>query len=46
MMVYVCHVTLQNHVIKVLNNFMVRSPSRYVTTLPSLVAIDTVAVEI
>ena len=26
-MIFVCHVTLQDHVIKVLCNFMVRSPS-------------------
>ena len=45
-MVFVCHVTLQDHVIKVFNDLTVRSPSRYVTIIPSLVAIDTVAVEI
>ena len=45
-MVFVCHVTLQDHVIKVFNDLAVRSPSRYVTIIPSLVAIDTVAVEI
>ena len=40
-MVFVCHVTLQDHVIKVFNDLTVRSPSRYVTIIPSLVAIDT-----
>ena len=45
-MVFVSHVTLQDHVIKVLNDFMVRSLSRYVTMLSGLVAIGTVAVEI
>ena len=33
----------QDHVIKVLNDFMVRIPSRYVIILPSLVVIGTVA---
>ena len=36
--VFACHVALQDHVLKGLNDFMVRSPSRYVTILPSLVA--------
>ena len=45
-MVFVCHVTLQDHVIKALSNFMVKSPTKYVTILPSLVAIGTVIVEI
>ena len=36
----------QDHVIKVLNDFMARSPSKYFTILPSLVAIGTVAVEL
>ena len=45
-MVFVCHVTLEDHMIKVLNDFMVGSPSRYVTILPSLVAIDRVILEI
>ena len=43
-MVSVCLVTLQDHVIKVLNDIMVRTLSRRVTTLPSLVAIDFVVV--
>ena len=44
-MVLVCHVILHVifYVIKALNNF---SLSKYVTILPSLVAIDTLVVEI
>ena len=45
-MVFVCHVTFQNDVIKALYGFRLWSPSRLVTTLPSLVAINTVVVEI
>ena len=45
-MVFACHVTLQDHVIKASNGFMVRSLSKYVTILLSLVAIDTLVVEI
>ena len=30
-MVFVCRVTLQDHVIKALNAFMVRSPSQHTT---------------
>ena len=44
-MAFVCHVTLQDHVIKVLNDLMIRNPSRYVTILLSLVAIDPVLVD-
>ena len=44
-MVFVCHVTLQDHVIKALNEFMISSPSRSVTILSSLVVIDPVVVE-
>ena len=45
--VFVWQATLQDHIIKVLNDFMVRSPSRYVTIpLPSLLAIGTMAVEV
>ena len=51
-MVLACHVILKYHVIKAMggpkcphkkkkNDFMVRSPSKYVTILPSLVNIDT-----
>ena len=43
-MVFVCHVTFQDHVIKALNDFMVRNHSRYVIILPGLVAIVTVIV--
>ena len=45
-MVSVCHVTLQDHLIKVLNDFIVRNPTRYVTILPGLVAIGIVAMDI
>ena len=34
-MIFVCHVTLQDHVIKVINDFMVRSLSKYVTEIGS-----------
>ena len=44
--VFVSHMNLQDHVIKALNDYMVKSPSRYVTILPSLVAIGTVVVKI
>ena len=44
-MALVWHLSLQDHVIKALNDFMVRSLSRYVT-IPSLVNIGTVIVEI
>ena len=46
MMVFVCHVTLQDHMIKALSDFMIRSRLRYITILASLVAIDIVVVEI
>ena len=45
-MVSVRHVTLQDHLIKVLNDFMVRSPSMYVTIVPNLVVIGSVVVNI
>ena len=45
-MVFACHMALQDHVIKALNDFAVRSHSKYVPILPSLVAIVTVTVEI
>ena len=45
-MVLVCHVTLQDKVIKALYGFMVRSPSRYLTILPGLLGIATEIVEI
>ena len=45
-MVLVCHVIPQDHGTKAWSNIMGRSPSWQVTSLPRLVAIDTVAVEI
>ena len=45
-MVFVSHMTLQDHVIRALNNFMVRSHSRYVTTLPRSVAVGIATVKI
>ena len=39
-MVFVFQVTLQDHLMKVLNDFIVRGSASYVTILPSLVAID------
>ena len=45
-MAFVCHVILHDHVIKALYDFMIRSLSRYITILASLVDIDTVIVEI
>ena len=41
-----CHVTLQDHVVKVLYGFMIKSLTRYITILASLVAIDTVSGDI
>ena len=41
-MVFICYVTLQDQRIKVLNGFMVRGLSRYVTILSTLVVIGTV----
>ena len=40
------HATSQNHVIEGSYNFMSRNSSYYFTTLPTLVAIDIVVVEI
>ena len=45
-MVFVFHATLQDHMIQALYDFMIRILSRYITILASLVAIDTVVVEI
>ena len=45
-MVLVCHVTLQDKLIKALYGFTVRSPSRYLTILPRLFGITTEIVEI
>ena len=44
--VFAYHVTLYDHMIKALNDFMVRNNSRDIITLPSLVAIVPVVVEI
>ena len=41
-----CHLTLQNHVIEGSSNPMKVSSSWYITTLPSLVAVGIVVVEI
>ena len=45
-MISVCHVALQDHVIKALNEFMIRSPSRIVTIVPSLMATSIEVVEV
>ena len=45
-MFLICDVTLQNQMIEAINDFMVRSSSRYVIILPSLVTIDNLVVEI
>ena len=45
-MVFVCHMTLQDYVIKVLNDFIIRSPSSFVPILPSLMVTGTVVVKI
>ena len=45
-MVFVCHVILQDHVVKALNLFMITSPSKKVTIRPRLVAMGTMVVEI
>ena len=42
----VCHVILQDHMIKVSCDFIGRSLSRYVAISPSLVTISTVVVKI
>ena len=44
--VFIRHVTLQNHMIKTSNDFLVSSPSRYVTIFPSLVVMGTLVEEI
>ena len=46
MIAFVCHVILQDHIIKALYGFMIKNLSRYTTILASLVAIDIVVVEI
>ena len=45
-MFFVCHMTLQDHMIKALYEFMVRNPPKYFTILTSLIAIVTVILEI
>ena len=45
-MFLVRHAILEDHVAKELSNFIGRNPSRQVTILPSLMAIDIVVVEI
>ena len=41
-MIFVCHVTFKNHVIRTLFHFMVTNPPRQVIILPSFEAIGTV----
>ena len=45
-MVLVCQKIYQDHIIKGSSDVIGRSPSRYVTILPSLVAIGIVVMEI
>ena len=45
-MFFACHATSQDHVIKALNDFMIRSPLSYITILLSLVAFTTLVVEL
>ena len=45
-MILVCHVISQDHMTKEKSNIVGGSPSWQVTTLPSLVAIGTVLVDI
>ena len=45
-MPFVCHVTLQGHMIRASYIFIVRSLSRYITMLARLKAIGAVIVEI
>ena len=45
-MVSVRHATLQDHLIKALNDFMVRSPSMYFTIVPNVVVIGSLVVNI
>ena len=46
MMVSIYHVTLQDHVSKALNGFLVRSLSGYVIILPGVMAIGIMVVKI
>ena len=43
--IFFCHMTLEDHVIRALYNLLVRVPSRYVTILPSFMAIGTIALK-
>ena len=45
-MVFVCHVTLQDHIIKALNLFIIGIPLRKVTIRPRSVAMGTMVKEI
>ena len=45
-MIFVCHVTLQEYVVKAQIDLVVRILSKYVSILPSLVVIGTLIVEI
>ena len=45
-MIFACHMILQDNVIRALCGFMVMSPSRKVTILTSFMAIGTAIVEI
>ena len=45
-MIFVCHVTLQDHVIKGSCDFINRSLSRQVTIMQSLMAVTTVEKEL
>ena len=45
-MLLICHVILQDHLMKEQGNFMGRNPPRLVTILPRLMATGTVVVEI
>ena len=45
-MVFIYHVILPQDIIKTLNDFMVSSAWKYVTNLPSLVAIGSLVAEI
>ena len=45
-MVFVCHMTLQDHMIKTLYDFMIKNLSSYITILTSFLAMDIVVVEI
>lgn len=44
--VFVCHLILQDHVIIIINDFMIRRPLRYVSILLGFAAIGSVAMKI